>query len=252
MKAKKVYEFVNPRQREVKKHLGLGADQIIKEQIREDFEQWLSEYVFTDYPPKFKINEDNKVIVLEDLSVAEEATKIPDYVIEVQGDLDIIETNIEYIKHPILVKGDFNGYSSSLREFPNIIGANNYLVGNTYITKFPGDFFECFGNLNAADLPNMKKLPDRMYVEGDLNLTDCSNLEDLGHDLEVKGDLKLTYTKVYKLPMNLHCHDLDLSFSHITVIPDGLNITGKIELEHSKRNIIELPEGMSLDDINWI
>jgi len=221
MKAKKVYEFVNPRERNFDLNLGRKAE------IKKDFDAWLKECNYTDEWPRYEITKDLNVIVLDSFLIARPAKEIPEYVIEVNGDLDIEGTYIEYIKHHIHVTGEFIGRDCPLKEFPNVTAEEGFDITGTEITKLP-DPLNINGNLLIYRSP-IAALPDNIYVNGNFVAGESEKLVYCGKNIEVTKKFNLSESfNLSKLPENLKCEELDISFTKIEEIPDSIEVSKKI------------------------
>jgi len=64
-------------------------------------------------------------------------------------------------------------------------------------------------------------------------------------ELNINGDLELSYTKVTSLPEGLRVRgNLNLDYSEITSLPEGLSVGGSFDL--SNTNITSLPERLEV------
>lgn len=82
--------------------------------------------------------------------------------------------------------------------------------------------------------------------DGDLDLH-YSSITELPDGLLVDGNLNLSYTPITKLPNDIAvCGWIDLSSSSITKLPDNLTVDYWLDL--SETPIIELPKGLTVGD----
>ena len=89
---------------------------------------------------------------------------------------------------------------------------------------------------------NIKKLPDKLHVNGSLSLSGCKQLTELPNKLHVGRFLYLNDSSITELPKKLFVGgSLDLNKTNITKLPDNLFVYGWLDLENCKQ-ITELPK----------
>lgn len=92
---------------------------------------------------------------------------------------------------------------------------------------------------------NIRKLPNKLYVDGFLSLSNCTELTILPNDLHVETDLDLRgCIQITELPNNLYVGDslYLIGCEQITELPDNLYVKGSLALDWT--NITELPNNL--------
>jgi len=140
MKANKVYEFVNPRQRDIKINIGK------KREIEDEMNRWIKNQVPALPNLSYKINEDYTVTILQNLpieSITYSISYFPDFVTKINGILRLVNNSkirqlpddftvdrILSIKHAINIKTlpenltILQDKDKHIRSVLNIIGTN--------------------------------------------------------------------------------------------------------------------------------
>ena len=87
------------------------------------------------------------------------------------------------------------------------------------------------------------KAPFLWKLKNDIPLTE--------EDLNIEGILDLSYTYITSLPEGLKVGEtLSLEFSKIQTLPEGLKVGGTLDLEHSR--ITSLPKGLEVGEHLYI
>ena len=139
----------------------------------------------------------------------------------VNGDLLLVDTEIESLPKGLKVYGTLDASSSSLLEIPEDLLAHTLKLSHTQITEFPRLRKYYSLNINTthvSSIPNNTKchgdltitytmienLPSGLHVEGTLNAAHNMRLQIIPRDLYVGGSLSVAYTAVRAIPASVH------------------------------------------------
>ena len=93
---------------------------------------------------------------------------------------------------------------------------------------------------------NIKKLPDKLHVNGSLSLSGCKQLTELPNKLHVGRFLYLNDSSITELPKKLFVGgSLDLNKTNITKLPDNLFVDGWLDITYCKQ-LTKLPNNLDV------
>ena len=207
MKARKVYEFVNPRARNFKNVANIGEIKQIKETALPILEEW-------DIDPKyceFTMMEGNPTVVINtQINITTDYLGI--------GDIEIHTWPADY-----MITESIHIESNSLDSMPKylIVRGDLKIESNYNIRELPKEYLDVQGDLeisncglvDATDLikyrikgsiklpeNDITVLPDNLKVNGDLHLSGNKKLSKMPSGLKIEGDLYLVNTSVEIIP----------------------------------------------------
>jgi hypothetical protein len=193
MKAKKVYEMIDPYASEETN--AIDIDLSYKRRI---LIKWLDKYT-DSYGYEFM--DDGKVLILNDLVLEyPEITEIPENLI-IGGNLYIEATNIKYLPDSLEMHGSLFADKSSLLTLPNIEWPQSVYINDTSIQSLP-EHLTVGQSIDIQKSKFLKRLPDNMKVGLSVDLSD-SAVEELGENITIENGLRLKGTAVKKLPHSL-------------------------------------------------
>jgi len=221
MKAKKVYEMIDPYASEETN--AIDIDLSYKRRI---LIKWLDKY--TD-SYGYEFTDDGRILILNDIVLEyPEITELPEN-LTINGNLFIEATNIKYLPDSLEIHGSLFADKSSLLTLPNIEWPHSVYINDTSIQSLP-EYLSIGGSIDIQKSKFLKKLPDDMKVRLSLDLTD-SAVEELGENITIENGLHLKGTAVKNLPHSLKIKGfLDIRDSYLKE-SDALFLNCKIYSE---------------------
>lgn len=186
-------------------------------------------------------------------------TSLPDD-FQVGGNLDLSCTDIESLPDNFVVNGDLNISWANIKRLPKGLKVNGTLyTEGCPIMELPDDL-EVGSLINQVNMymsweqrkdndllvkSNIAVIPESVKVEKDFILSGTL-LTEYPH-IDIAGTLDLRYSKIEKMPDNLHVgEDLILEGTKIAELPGNLQVGRILDLEGTK--IKKLPENLKVGD----
>lgn len=106
---------------------------------------------------------------------------------------------------------------------------------------------EVKGHLNLKNSTQITFLPDSLKVDS-LDLSGCTNITHLPSNLKVKRLDISDCTNLKELPTNFSCYELTMHRTHITKLPNDLQVEYKLDLQGNIA-LTELPRGLKVGSL---
>jgi len=181
MKAKKVYEMLDPYASEETDNMDLDVS--YKKKLIEDwFDKWLPDV-------EYSIDKFNHIFIDTYVEFYKSSVDFLPENLTINGNLDIAETEIKILPKTLLVKGIIDATGSKIEILePGIKITNSCYLAYTKIEHLP-DNLTIGTNTKAAmfDLRGcpIKKLPRNLYIRGSLDVRE-TNLESVNFPKDIK------------------------------------------------------------------